>query len=82
MSQKKNQSIQEEAKDTREEDESIFVGVTVAAKELGVSRTKFYELCNREDFPATREVVEGEWRIHLEQMREWARQQVGCSYTS
>jgi excisionase family DNA binding protein len=55
--------------------EPIAVSAAEAARLLGVSRPKVYELMNREDFPSFR--LGGRTLISVDGLRRWVEQQVG-----
>lgn len=59
--------------------EPIAVSASDAARLLGVSKPKVYELINQEGFPAFK--LGGRTLVSLDGLREWVRKQVpnACS---
>jgi excisionase family DNA binding protein len=55
--------------------EPLAVSAAEAARLLGVSRPKVYELLNREGFPAFK--LGGRTLISVEGLRRWVEQQAG-----
>lgn len=58
-----------------EEIEPMAVSAAEAARLLGVSRPKVYELLNREDFPAFK--LGGRTLISVDGLRRWVERQAG-----
>lgn len=55
--------------------EPMAVSAAEAARLLGVSRPKVYELLNREDFPAFK--LGGRTLISVDGLRRWVERQAG-----
>ena len=57
--------------------EPICIGVTEAARLLGISKPSLYQIVNREDFPSFK--LGGRTLISTEGLRAWVREQAKVS---